>query len=114
VSIAYFVCPTHGRATDFALRSSAMFLIISNFARVERAALCAARVTVSAAVDCCEAVIWGVSDPLCHPPITFPRPVFGGRSRLRSMSLLSGKTALCPCHRRVRCQCRTYRRRHTL
>jgi hypothetical protein len=21
-----------------------------------------------------------VSDPLCHPPITVPRPVFGGRS----------------------------------
>ncbi len=43
--------------------------------------------------------------PLCHPPITVPRPFFGGRPRC--MSLSSGRTALC----RVLVACAALRRR---
>lgn len=50
----------------------AMFLTNSNFARVERAALFAARVKVGAAVSSSDGGIWGVSDPLCHPPFFAP------------------------------------------
>ena len=49
-----------------------MSLRVSDFAAVQRAALCAARVAVSAAVSSSERDIWGVSDPLCHPPIAVP------------------------------------------
>jgi hypothetical protein len=73
-----------------------MFFAISNFTTVNRAALFAARVAVGAAVSSSHGGIWGVSDPLCHPPITVPRPSLGGRSRPRCMSLSSGRTALCP------------------
>ena len=59
----------------------AMFFAISNFTTVNRAALFAARVAAGAVVGSSDGGIWGVSDPLCHPPITVPRPVFGGRSR---------------------------------
>jgi hypothetical protein len=38
----------------------------------QRAALCAARVAVGAAVGNSAEDIWGVSDALCHPPITVP------------------------------------------
>ena len=48
----------------------AMFFAISNFTTVNRAALFAARVAVGAAVRNGHGGIWGVSDPLCHPPIT--------------------------------------------
>ena len=74
----------------------AMFFAISNFTAVNRAALFAARVAVGAIVGSSDGGIWGVSDPLCHPPITVPRRVFGGRSRPRCMSLSSGGTALRP------------------
>ena len=84
----------------------AMFYAVSNFTSVKRAALFAARVVFGAAVSSSAGGIWGVSDPLCHPPISVPRPVFGGRSRPRCMSLLSGGTALCHCHHRVRRWCR--------
>jgi hypothetical protein len=50
----------------------AICLTISDLARVKRTALFAARVVVSAAVSSTTAAIWGVSDPLCHPPITAP------------------------------------------
>jgi len=56
----------------------AMFFAISNFTTVNRAALFAARVAVGAAVSRSDGGIWGVSDPLCHPPITVPGWVFGG------------------------------------
>ena len=49
-----------------------MFFAISNFTTVNRAALFAARVAVGAAVSSTDRGIWGVSDPLCHPPITVP------------------------------------------
>jgi hypothetical protein len=74
----------------------AMFFAISNFTTVNRAALFAARVAVGAAVRSGDGGIWGVSDPLCHPPITVPGRGFGGRSRPRCMSLSSGGTALRP------------------
>jgi hypothetical protein len=85
----------------------AMFFAISNFTTVNRAALFAARVAVGAIVGSSDGGIWGVSDPLCHPPNTVPGRVFGGRSLPRCMSLSSGRTALCPCHRRMRRSCRT-------
>ena len=72
----------------------AMFFVISNFTTVNRAALFAAHVEVGAAVSSSDGGIWGVSDPLCHPPITVPGRVFGGRSRPSCMSLSSGRTAL--------------------
>jgi len=74
----------------------AMFFAISNFTAVNRAALFAARVAVGAIVGSSDGGIWGVSDPLCHPPNTVPGRVFGGRSRPRCMSLSSGRTALRP------------------
>jgi hypothetical protein len=46
-----------------------MSLRVSDFVAVQSAALCAARVAVSAAVSSSEGGIWGVSDPLCHPPV---------------------------------------------
>jgi hypothetical protein len=49
-----------------------MFFAISNFTTVNRAALFAARITVGAAVRSADGVVWGVSDPLCHSPITAP------------------------------------------
>jgi hypothetical protein len=49
-----------------------MFFAISNFTTVNRAAPFAAHVAVGAAVRSGGGVIWGVSDPLCHPPITAP------------------------------------------
>ena len=49
-----------------------MFFAVCDFAVLYRAALCAARVEVSAAVSSSEAGIWGVSDPLCHPPNPVP------------------------------------------
>jgi hypothetical protein len=73
-----------------------MLFAISDFTSVERAAPFAARVALGAAVSGSDGGIWGVSDPLCHPPISVPRPSFGGRSRPRCMSLSSGRTALCP------------------
>jgi hypothetical protein len=57
-----------------------MFFAISNFTTVNWAALFAARVTVGAAVGSNGAGIWGVSDPLCHPPDPVPGPV--GRESL--------------------------------
>jgi hypothetical protein len=78
------------------VREVAMFFAISDFTAVKWAALCAARVAVGAVVDSSGGGIWGVSDPLCHPPITVPGQVFGGRSRPRCMSPSSGRTALCP------------------
>jgi hypothetical protein len=76
----------------------AMFYAVSNFTAVKRAALFAARAAVGAAVSSSDGGIWGVSDPLCHPPTTVPGQVFGGRSRPRCMSLSSGRTALRPLH----------------
>ena len=58
----------------------AMFFAISNFTTVNRAALFAARVAVGAVVGSSDGGIWGVSDPLCHPPIMVPGRVFGGGS----------------------------------
>jgi len=49
-----------------------MFFAISNFTTVNRAALFAARVAVSAAARSGDGVIWVVSDPLCHPTIPVP------------------------------------------
>jgi hypothetical protein len=74
----------------------AMFFAISDFTALNRAALFAARVAVGAIAGSSDGGIWGVSDPLCHPPITVPRRFFGGRSRPRCMSLSSGGTALRP------------------
>jgi hypothetical protein len=74
----------------------AMFFAISDFTALNRAALFAARVAVGAIAGSSDGGIWGVGDPLCHPPITVPRRVFGGRSRPRCMSLSSGGTALRP------------------
>ena len=45
-----------------------MFFAISNFTTLNLAALFAARVTVRAAVSRSDGGLWGVSDPLCHPP----------------------------------------------
>ena len=73
----------------------AMFFAISSFTTVNRAALFAARVAVGAAVRSGDGVIWGVSDPLCHPPDPVPGLLGRGRSRPRCMSLSSGRTALC-------------------
>jgi hypothetical protein len=50
----------------------AMCFALSNFTTVNRAALFAARVAVGAAVSSGDGDIRGVSDPLCHPPITVP------------------------------------------
>jgi hypothetical protein len=47
-------------------------LIVLHFARCHRAALCAARVLVRAAVDVAVSDRRGVSDPLCHPPFFAP------------------------------------------
>jgi hypothetical protein len=78
----------------------AMFFAISNFTTVNRAALFADRVAVGAIVGSSDGGIWGVSDPLCHPPITVPRRVSGSltpqmhvpvvrRNRASSMTLRS-------------------------
>ena len=45
-----------------------MFFAISNFTTVNRAALFAARGAVGAVVSSSDGDIWGVSDPVCHPP----------------------------------------------
>jgi hypothetical protein len=74
----------------------AMLFAISDFTAVNWAALFAARDAAGAAVGSSDGGIWGVSDPLCHPPITVPRPIFGGRSRPRCMSRSSGEAASCP------------------
>ena len=58
-----------------------MFFAISDFTTGNRAALFAARVAVGAAVRSGDGVIWGVSDPLCHPPDPVPGLLGGGRSR---------------------------------
>jgi hypothetical protein len=50
-----------------------MFFVVCHFVPLHRAALCAARVALSAAVGSSDGGIWGVSDPLCHPPIPVPR-----------------------------------------
>jgi hypothetical protein len=71
-----------------------MLFAISDFTSVERAALLAARVAVGAAVSSSDGGNWGVSDPLCHPPMSVPDRVFGGRSRPRCLSSSSGETAL--------------------
>jgi hypothetical protein len=73
-----------------------MSLGVSDFVAVQRAALCAVRVAVSAAVRSSERDIWGVSDPLCHPPVEVRRSCRRGRSRPRCVSLSSGRTALRP------------------
>jgi hypothetical protein len=65
---------------DCVVGEVAMFFATSNFTAANRAALFAARVAVGAVVRSRDGGIWGVSDPLCHPPITVPRPIFGGRS----------------------------------
>ena len=73
-----------------------MFFAVCDFVELHRAALYAARVALSAAVGSSDGGIWGVSDPLCHPP----NPVLGldpwGRSRPGWVSLSSGRTALGP------------------
>jgi hypothetical protein len=69
-----------------------MSLAPYDFAASHRAAFCAARVAVGAAVSSSERGIRGVSDPLCHPPVEVPRLKRGGRSRPRCMSLSSGRT----------------------
>jgi hypothetical protein len=74
----------------------AMFFAISNFTTVNPAALFAARLAVGEVVGGSDVSIWGVSDPLCHPPITVPGRIFGGRSRPRYMSRSSGEAASCP------------------
>jgi hypothetical protein len=73
-----------------------MFFAVCDFVGLHRAALYAARVALSAAVGSSERDIWGVSDPLCHPPVEVPQLKRGGRSRPRCMSLWSGRTALRP------------------
>jgi hypothetical protein len=55
-----------------------MFFAISNFTTVNRAALFAARVAVGAAASSSDRDIWGVSDPLCHPPDHGPEPSLRG------------------------------------
>ena len=58
-----------------------------------------------------------MNDPLCHSRSRDPRLILRGRPRRRYASSLSGRTALCPRHRRVRCRCRapflSHRRRMT-
>jgi len=83
----------------------AMFFAVSNFTTVNLAAFFAARVAVGAAVRSGDGVIWGVSDPLCHPPITVP--CFSLRGSLtpqmhvavvrqnRALSLISPECAAC-------------------
>ena len=56
----------------------AMFFAICDFTAVQRAAFFAARVAVGAAAGSSDGGIWGVSDPLCHPPDTVPAPVGRG------------------------------------
>ena len=84
-----------------------MCFALSDLAVPQRAALCAAPLAVGAAVSSTDADTWGVSDPLCHPPVEVLRLKRGGRSRPRCMSLPSGRTALCSCHHRARRLCRT-------
>jgi hypothetical protein len=78
----------------------AMFFAICNFTAVRWAALFAARVAVGAAVRSGDGVIWGVSDPLCHPPMSVPGPTRGSltpqmhvfivrRNRAQSVTLRS-------------------------
>ena len=49
-----------------------MSLSLNDFATVQGAALCAARVAVSTTVCSSERNVRGVSDPLCHPPNPVP------------------------------------------
>jgi hypothetical protein len=74
-----------------------MFFAISNLTVVNRAALFAARVALGAAVRSGDRGIWGVSDPLCHPP---PNPVPGldpwASLTPGWVSPSSGRTALDP------------------
>jgi hypothetical protein len=71
--VAQLVIETRGGANVVGCKfDSSMSLRVSDFAAVQRAAFCAARVAVSASIGSGGGVIWGVSDPLCHPPITAP------------------------------------------
>jgi hypothetical protein len=51
-----------------------MSLRVSDFVAVQSAALCAARVAVSAAVSSSEGGIWGVGGPPLPPPSEVPTP----------------------------------------
>jgi hypothetical protein len=61
-----------------------MLFASSDFTAVNRAALFAARVALGAAVSSSDGGIWGVSDPLCHPPFFAPWSSWRGRSRPES------------------------------
>ena len=58
-----------------------MLFAVCDFAVLYRAALCAARVEVSAAVSSSEVGIWGVSDPSATPRTRSRASIRGGRSR---------------------------------
>ena len=74
-----------------------MFFAVCDFAALHRAALCAARVAVSAAVSSSGGGIWGVSDPLCHPPVAVPAlDQRGSLTPRMRVTVSSGRTALCP------------------
>ena len=79
----------------------AMFFAISDFTAVNRAALFAAGVAVGAAVRSGDGGIWGVSDPLCHPPVEVLRLKKGVAHAPKSMSHSSGEAAPCCDNRRV-------------
>jgi hypothetical protein len=72
-----------------------MSLRLSDFAAVQRAALCAARVAVGAAVSESRG-IWGVSDPLCHPPVEVLRFEKRGRSRHQMHVTFVRRNRACP------------------
>ena len=55
-----------------------MSLVISNFTKVNRAALFPARVAVGAAVSSGDGGIWGVGGPPRHPPQHGAPPGVGG------------------------------------
>jgi hypothetical protein len=55
-----------------------MFFAVCDFAALRRAAICAARGVVSAAVSSSGGGIRGVSAPLCHSPIAVPRLILRG------------------------------------
>ena len=70
-------------------------LSMLKFAECRRAAHFAARICVRAGSVPLPGQA-GRERPLCHPPITVPGRVFGGRSRPRCKSHSSGGAAPCP------------------
>jgi len=73
-----------------------MFFVLSNFTTVNRAAFFAARVAVGEAVGSSGGGIWGVSDPLGHPPFFAPWSSWRGSLTPQMRVTFVRRNSACP------------------